>query len=185
MLSFGGGVDRHFAYGSVADYTRGSNDFPVTPVHAPPLAGLAFGRAAGRFLFEVEARWIGTSRFVLEDPSDGDSVEVQSSAHVTAALNAAFLFLSGSIRPYVGGGGGIDVVLARDASYTSRNGFIIDVPAPSLKDRFDPEAHAGGGLFVFLGEALGLRLDVRYVWVFDKPATVRSVQAAANLTVRF
>jgi hypothetical protein len=184
LTLFGGG-QRYAVYGTTAEYVRGANDFPVTPAHMPVLAGLSIGRTSGRFLFELDGRWTFPSRIRLTDPSDGDTVAVKSAAHASVVLNIVFSPFGGSLRPYAAAGGGLDVVLGGDATYTSASGFVIDVPAPRTADRFDPEVHAGGGFLILPGPVWGFRLDLRAVWVFDKPRTVRSAQASAGLILRF
>lgn len=185
LFTLSAGLHHVFDFGTVEDYVRGVNDFPVTPAHRPPQAGLAFGRVSGRWLFEVEARWIGSSAVVLEDPSDGDTIEVPTSPRAVASLAVFFLPVRGRLRPYLGGSAGVDVVLAGDTEATSRAGFDIRIPAPAFKDRFDPILQAGGGLLAALGGRIGLRLDGRYVWVLDRPKPVRGVQATLALTLAF
>ena len=184
-LSILGGVNRHFAYGAASDYALGSNDFPVTPAHTPPAFGLGLAYRAGRWGFELDVRATLAAKVMLADPSDGDAVEIETFPHLAAGLNVFFQPWPGRIRPYLLAGGGLDAVFARDRSYTSRFGYAIDLPAPRGKDRFDPEAHAGGGLFIGFGRSLGIRMEARYVWVFDDPKPVRSVQAVAGLVLGF
>lgn len=183
LFTLSAGLHHVFDFGTVEDYARGFNDFPVTPAHRSLQAGLAFGRVSGRWLFEVEARWIGSSTVVLEDPSDGDTITVPTSPRAVASLAVFFLPLRGRIRPYLGGSAGVDVVLAGETEATSRGGFDIRIPAPAFKDRFDPILQAGGGLLVALGGRIGLRLDGRYVWVWERPEAVRGVQASLALTL--
>jgi hypothetical protein len=179
------GAQRFPAYGSAAEYVRGENDFPVTPAHAAAMAGFSFGRVSGPFLFELEARWTLPRAVVLNDPSDGDSVSVSTAAHVSMVLNALVSPLHGTWRPFVEAGGGVEAVLVRSETVTTAYGYMIDRPALRTADRFDPEAHLGGGLIVSLGEALALRFGVRAVWIFDDPHPVRSLQAAGGLALRF
>jgi hypothetical protein len=180
-----GGIQHFPAYGTAADYVPGENDFPVTPAHTAAMTGLAFGRAAGLFLFELDARWTFPRSVVLKDPSDGDSAPIKTTAHVTAVLNALYSPFRGAWRPYVEAGGGVDVVLARSEVVTTAYGYVIDRPALRTADRFDPEAHMGGGLILALGAALAFRVDIRAVWVFDDPRPVRSLQAMGGLSFYF
>ncbi len=184
-LSVLAGVQRFPAYGTVAEYVRGENDFPVTPAHIAVMAGLAFGRMAGPFLFELDARWTFRRGIVMKDPSDGDSAPVSTTAHVSAVLNVLYGPFRGAWRPYIEAGGGVDAVLVHSEVITTAYGYVIDRPAPRTADRFDPEAHIGGGLIATLGAALAVRLDVRSVWVFDDPRPVSSLQAAGGLVLRF
>jgi hypothetical protein len=185
LLTLSAGIHPVFAYGSVSDYAVGSNDFPVTPAHRPWLAGLSFGRSAGRWLFELETRWVGPAAVTLDDPSDGDSVTFSTSPRLLATLGAYFRLLTGRFQPYLGAGAGVDVVMAGETSAVSRAGYSIVIPAPAFKDRFDPIVQAGGGILIGLGGRFGARLDARYVWVLDRPNPVLGVQATAALTVAF
>lgn len=179
------GLNSHFAYGTATDYVLGQNDFPVTPAHGPLLLGLGCALRWGRFGIEFEGRYTFASSVVLTDPSDGDTVDVKTLPHVSGTVSLVYSPLAGHLRPYLEAGGGLDVVFAKDATYTTRNGYVLDVPAPASKDRFDPEVHAGAGLFVDFSRGFGLRLDGRYVWVLDKPRAVRSLQFAGGLVLGF
>ena len=184
-LSILSGINRHFSYGSPADYILGQNDFPVTPVHGPLLFGLGCALRWGRFGIEFEGRYTAAASVVLTDPVDGDTVDIKTLAHLAGTVSLVYSPFAGRLRPYVEAGGGLDVVFAKDAAYTTRNGYVLDIPAPAPKDRFDPEVHAGAGLFVDFSRGFGLRLDGRYVWVLDKPRAVRSFQFAGGLVLGF
>jgi hypothetical protein len=184
-LSVLAGINSHFAYGTAADYVLGQNDFPVTPAHGPLLLGLGAALRWGRFGIELEGRYTRAASVVLTDPSDGDTVAVKTLAHVSGTVSLVYSPLAGRLRPYLEAGGGLDVVLAKDATYTTRDGYVLDVPAPAPKDRFDPEVHAGAGLFLDFSRGFGLRLDGRYVWVLDSPRAVRSLQFGGGLVLGF
>jgi outer membrane protein W len=181
-----GGVNYHFMYGSENDYVLGENDFPVTPAHVAPLFGLAYGNfSSGGIGVELEGKYTLSCGVSLEDPSDKDIVEVDTSRHLTLVLNVIYQLSRGKFRPYILAGGGADLVMARDAVYTSKYGYEILVPAPSKKERVDVQVHAGGGAQFRLCKNLGLRADVRHVWIFDKPHSVKSVHLAAGLFLGF
>ncbi|MHB8055277.1 MAG: hypothetical protein ACYDH3_08525 [Candidatus Aminicenantales bacterium] len=185
-LTLLGGIHHHLQSGSVDDYVLGENDFPVVPAHNGVLIGFSYMRTLGKmFGAEIDARFIGSAGVVLADPSDGDTIDVKSGPHAPLTLSALFLPLAGKIRPYLLAGGGVDVFLAGAASYTSRYGYQIDMPAPAFKERFDAEVHAGGGVFVAIGKRWGIRLDSRYVWIFDKPDTLGGFSLAAGFFLSF
>lgn len=184
-LSVIAGLNRHFAYGTTADYVPGQNDFPVTPGHGPLLLGIGGALRWGRFGIEIEGRYTLAASVVLTDPADGDTVSIQTLPHASGTVSLVYSPFGGRLRPYLEAGGGLDVVFAKDATYTTRNGYVLDVPAPAAKDRFDPEVHAGAGVFFDFSRGFGLRLDGRYVWVLDKPAAVRSLQFAGGVVLGF
>jgi hypothetical protein len=122
---------------------------------------------------------------LLRDPSDGDTVEVRTSPHVSVLLSLVFAPLKGAVQPYLQAGGGVDLVLAKDADYLSAYGYPISVPAPDFKDRLDPEVHVGAGLGIGFGRGWGIRLDGRYSWILDKPDAVRGLQGTAGAFLAF
>lgn len=187
-LTLYGGVHRHFSSGKAEEYVLGRNDFPVVPAHNGILAGFSLIRMFGRTLgAEIDARFVGTSPVVLTDPSDGDIVELTAGPHVTVTLGVFLAPFSGTVRPYLSAGGGLDASLAGDASSITRYGFVIEVPAPAFKDRFDPEAHAGAGLLVLPGKGRtwGFRLDSRYAWIFDGSRTISGLSGSAGFFLAF
>jgi hypothetical protein len=185
-LTLLGGIHHHYSSGSAADYVLGSNDFPVVPAHNGVLLGFSYLWTFGKmFGLEIDARFVGSSNVVLSDPSDGDTVAMKSGPHAPLTTNILLLPFAGKIRPYLLTGVGVDIYLTGAASYTSRFGYQIDMPAPAFKERFDPEVHAGGGVFVNVGKRWGVRLDSRYVWIFDQPDTIRGLSMAAGFFLSF
>jgi len=186
-LSLAGGLHPVFAFGQVEDYRMGDNDFPVTPYHQPVWGGLALGWSAGRWLFELDARWGAPSPVTLEDPSDGDALSIETQPRLSGTLGVFFKLLKRSFQPYIGAAAGVDAVLGGEVRAVSQYGYTIVLPEPALKDRFDPLVAAGGGVFIKVSGWLALRLDGRYVWVFEKGSDrpLGGVQAGAGLTVSF
>ncbi len=184
-LSLGGGLHPVFTVGEAGNYQAGINDFPVTPSHSPAWAGLSLGWSPGRWLFELEARWIAPSAVVLEDPFDGDTLALDTSARLGVTLGIFYRLSMGRLQPYLGAAAGLDAILAGEVQATSRYGYTIVLPAPSFQDRFDPLLTAGGGVLVRITRWLGARLDARYVWVLEKSEPMRGVQAGGGLMLSF
>lgn len=179
LISLSGGVNYHFVYGSDSEYELGVNDFPVTPAHTPLVFGFSFARW-GRFLGgEVEGRWTLGSAVVLRDPADGDSVEVKAGPHVSVLASLVLRPFRGAVQPYVLAGGGVDVILSKDAEVTTAYGYEISLPAPDFKNRFDPELHAGAGILIFFKPRWGMRFEGRLAWILDRPQAVRCAQGTA------
>lgn len=185
MLTLGGGLHPVFVYGSAGDYQAGVNDFPVTPSHTPAWAGLGLGWRAGLWLFELEGRWVAPAAVVLEDPSDGDILALDSSPRWILTLGAYLRLSKGRFQPYLGAAAGLDAVGGGEVRAVSRYGYAIVFPAPSFKDRLDPLVAAGAGILVRISGRLGARLDARYVWVFEESGPMRGVQAGGGLTLSF
>lgn len=184
QLSIFGGANYVFEYGSVDDYSLGENDFPVVPSHTPLNFGLSFAIFFTQSLgVELEGRYFISSGMILEDPSDLDTVEIDSSKHYSLTANLILQIGTGTIRPYVVLGGGFDKLLAEDQSYTSEYGYEIEFLAP--EKTIDLLAQAGVGMEVLFGSRGGLRLDARYIHIFSDPDDIRSLSGTAGFFIRF
>jgi outer membrane beta-barrel protein len=183
QVSIFGGVNHVFEFGSVDDYVLGENDFPVTPAHTPANMGVAFAYFfTNNIGIELDGRYTLSSKVTLEDPSDQDTVKFDTSMHYSVTINFLFHFLSGKFRPYLIAGGGVDKLLTKDETYTSEYGYEIDFLAPKKKS--DPVAQVGAGVCYYLAQNLGIRLDFRYVLIFDEPNNVNSLNIVFGLFLR-
>ncbi len=184
QLSVFGGLNHVLEYGSENDYALGENDFPVTPSHTPPVLGASLAYHLSEHLgLELDWRYVLSSKVTLEDPSDQDTVEIDSSKHHSLTLNLLYQFMSGTLRPYILAGGGFDKLLAEDAEYTSEYGFDIMLEAP--EKTLDAVFNFGAGLNYFLSDSMALKLDVRYVMIFADPNNVNNLSAVVGLSFRF
>jgi outer membrane protein W len=183
LVSLFGGVNSVFQYGSEDDYVPGENDFPVTPAHNPLSFGLSFLHLfSSRFGLELDGRYTLNSSVTLTDPSDGDTVDVDTLKHAGLTLNALLFLTGGSFRPYLTlGGGGDFVVNAKEQTLTTRLGYMVTFAPPANK--VDLTANAGMGLLVGFGPAFGLRLDVRYIFLpkTGGHALIHNLNAMAGL----
>jgi outer membrane protein W len=184
QLSFFVGMNHVFQYGSEGDYALGENDFPVTPSHTPPNFGAAFSlNIKENIALELDWRYTLSSKLMLVDPSDQDEVEIDSSKHHTITLNFVYRFLKGNIKPYIVLGGGVDKILAKDQTYTTKYGFEVDFLAP--EKTLDPLANIGAGVLVSVSPHFGIRLDLRYVMIFAEPDSISSLNGVAGIAVSF
>ena len=179
-----GGINRVFEYGSENDYVMGENDFPTTPSHTPS----SFGASIGYFFadnigIELDGRLCLSSKITLEDPSDQDTVEIDASKHYSLSLNFIYRLFKGNLRPYLAIGGGFDVLSAEDETYTSEYGYEIEFLVP--EKTVDPLIQLGGGIQYFLSSSAGVRLDIRYVLIFDDPDNINSFNIMAGVFLKF
>jgi outer membrane protein W len=178
------GLSHVLESGSEDEYVMGENDFPVTPVHTPLGFGADFAYSFTKNIaIALEARYILSSEVALIDPSDQDTVEVNTSSHIAATLNFIYHFLNSKISPYLVFGVGIDNLLAKDEIYTSEYGYEVEFLAP--EKTIDPVIQAGGGILYFLSSTSGVKLDLRYSLVFDKPNNVSSLNLGVGFFLRF
>jgi outer membrane protein W len=183
-FSIFGGINHVFQYGSDKDYVPGENDFPLTPSHTPAVLGasLAYFFSANLGV-EADGRYSFLTKVILIDPSDQDTVEVDSAKHVSLTLNLIYQFPTGNFSPYLVAGGGFDNVSAEERTYISEYGFEITVEPP--ESTTDALANFGAGLVCSVSRSAGIRLDVRYVLIFSKPEKVKSLNAVLGLSFGF
>lgn len=173
-VSFLSGLNHVFKFGSEDDYAIGKNDFPVIPAHTPANFGAGFAVFFIKNIgIELEGRYILTSRVTLLDPSDKDTIKINTARHFALTVNFFCQFLSGKFRPYLILGSGFDKLLPKGGTYTTEYGYEVDLMTP--EKTIDPTYHVGCGIDYFLNSSLGARFDVRYVFIFVDPNYVRSV----------
>jgi hypothetical protein len=186
QVSLLGGFTKVYKYGSEEDYIRGENDFPVTPAHTPMGFGLSFGYYFHRFFgLELDGKFVLSSSVILEDPSDQDTVEINTAKHVPVTLNLLFRFMEGEVQPYLAVGGGFDRLIIEDETYTTDYGYEITIPAPTGKECIDPVAQLGGGICIFFGSHFGLKIDARLMMIFSSGQTIYNFNTYAGLVIGF
>lgn len=184
QVSLYGGLSQVFEYGSDEEYTLGENDFPVTPAHSPLGFGAALAYSLGKNMaLQLQVRYTLSSKVALVDPSDQDTVEINTSIHLAATLDLIYRFLNSKITPYLVFGVGIDGLLAEDEVYVSEYGYEVEFLAP--EKTVDPVAQAGGGILYFLSSKAGLKLELRYGVLFDKPVRIHSLNIDFGFFLRF
>ena len=181
-----GGLNHHFEYGSVEDFESGYNNFPVMPSHSPGNFGAAFAYRPLSWLgVEYDMRMTLRTGVTLTDPSDGDLLAVQTPKHFAITLSLLFQPFQGNVSPYLLVGGGLDRIIVEDEVYISEFGFEIVMPAPPEDERVDPLIQAGAGINFLIYGNFGVRLDVRYLHIFDEPRSLGSLAATVGLFARF
>ncbi len=179
-----GGWYKVFEYGEEEDYVMGENDFPVTPGHA----SFNFGAAVDLFItrhlgVELDARYAFSTKVILEDPSDLDTVEVDTAKHYALSLNVVYRLLGRRLSPYLLVGVGMDRLLAQEETYISEYGYEIEFLPPEKASNF--VTNIGGGIELFLLSNLGARIDVRYSVIFDDPHNQNAFNVTAGLLFGF
>lgn len=184
QLSILAGIHKVSGYGSQADYIAGENDFPVMPSHRPSSLGMSFAYSlTKKAAFELSGRYYFSSKVTLEDPSDQDTVEINSARHFSVTANFIYRLSVKTFSPFLVVGGGIDNLLAKDETYISEYGYEIEFLAPEKKT--DLVFNLGGGIQYSFSSGFGMVLDIRYVMVFDKPSNVKSLNLMAGIFIKF
>jgi len=179
QFSLFGGVSSIFEYGSIEDYSLGENDFPVTPSHTPPYFGLSFSYVITKNVkAELDWRYVFSSKIILSDPSDDDTVEIDTAKQYFVSLNVVYQCLQGKFRPFVLVGGGINKLLAEAGTFVSEYGYEIELGIPDKTTALF--AQFGGGIDFLLSSSFGLLADVRFVYLFTEPDNILSLFAGVG-----
>ena len=178
------GIHKVSGYGSEADYSAGENDFPVMPSHQPSCLGISFAYSfTKKAVIELAGRYYPSSKVTLEDPSDQDTVEINSARHFSVTANFIYRLSIKTFSPFLVVGGGIDHLLTKDETYISEYGYEIEFLAPEKKT--DLVFNLGGGIQYSFFSGFGVLIDIRYVIVFDKPSNVKSLDLMAGIFMKF
>ena len=167
-------------YGKPVEYIKGSNDFPVTPSHSCPLIGASLGYFLTRQLgLEIDGRYNLSAGITLQDPSDGDTVKITSYSNYSVTANIIYKYALGRLGLYFDIGGGLNKLFAKNQTYVSQNGYDVELSTP--KKTMDPVLQAGVGAMFSFSKAFGIRLDARYMKIFNDSHSVNGINAAAGI----
>ena len=184
QFSLFGGISHIFEYGQEGDYALGEIDFPVTPAHTPPFFGLDFSYSlANRFKLEMDWRYIFGTEVILTDPSDDDTVAIDTSNQYFASLSFVYQIIRNRLRPYFLVGGGLNKLLAKVRTYTTNYGYEIDLEVPDKTTALF--AQIGGGMDALLSPAFGIKLDVRFLYLFSDPDPISHLFAGLGVFLLF
>ncbi|MFQ6070047.1 MAG: hypothetical protein ACE5LC_05920 [Candidatus Aminicenantales bacterium] len=170
-------------------YEPGVNDFSIVHPHTTAGVGVAlYYTGGGRFFsffsgIEVHYNnfmsWGGIKlgfipqeywpqdTFTMEDPSDGDTLQVPAyknvGGFVTLGIN---LYRSTLLTLFVNGGGGILYILdPPSGTYTSDHGIETVVEAP--EKNIAPAAFGGAGVALGFVKFFSVFVNVRYYYIFS------------------
>jgi outer membrane protein W len=184
QLSILAGIHKVSGYGSQEDYRAGENDFPVMPSHHPPCVGISFAYSlTKKVVIELAGRYYFSSTVTLEDPSDQDTLEVNSAKHFSVTANFIYRLSGKTFSPFLAAGAGIDNLLAKDETYISTYGYETEFLAPEKK--VDLLLNLGGGIQYSFSSGFGMVMDLRYVIIFNKPSNVKSLNLMAGIFMKF
>jgi len=159
--------------GSEADYKEGENDFPIMSSHQTFGGGfgLTFG-SKGAF-FGIEGHYNLSGETILTDPSDNDTVTVETYKYASGFLTLGFNIINNnSMRLYISGGGGISYALgAETETYTSDMGYETQIEVPEKK--YPLTAFGGIGVEIYFSPNSGFLLSGRYLYTdLDQPQSM-------------
>jgi len=159
--------------GGASDYEAGTNDFPISSSHQTFGFGAGFSKDFGHFFFGPEISYNLNGTTILTDPSDNDTVNINTYKFVSLFFNLGFnLVNSDLLRLYINGGGGVNYTLNADSrTYTSQMGYETQISPPDRK--FPLSVFGGTGLDFKISPNLSIILSGRYQYiVFKQPQTM-------------
>ncbi|MCK5055303.1 MAG: hypothetical protein KAT34_01500 [Candidatus Aminicenantes bacterium] len=170
-LTLFGAYHSFLSSGSAADYVVGENEFPITDSHGCFGLGLSFtNRVSGSLSWGIEAGYNIGSTAVIRDPSDNDSVEIDTYQHILAFGTIGYRFLErliqgNKISCFVRTGAGIYYLpgtLSTD-TYTTAHNYIIEIEPTDKRIGF--AGFAGAGVEVTVYRNFGIVLSGRYLYI--------------------
>ena len=157
--------------GSAADYVVGENEFPITDSHGCFGVGLSFNiRINASLSYGIEAGYNLKSTTVIRDPSDNDSVEIDTYQHILVFGTISYRFLErliqgNKISCFVRAGAGIYYLpgTMSTETYTTTNNYIIEIEPTDKRTGF--AGFAGAGVEITIHKNLGIVLSGRYLYI--------------------
>lgn len=157
--------------GSAADYVVGENEFPLTDAHSSFGFGLAFNtRLSSPVCCGIEAGCNFKSKTVIRDPSDNDSVEIDTYQYILAFATLGYRFpeqtlWGNKISFFARCGAGIYYLPGELATetYTTANNYTLEIEPAGRKVGF--AGFLGVGSEINLYRNLWLVLAGRYLLI--------------------
>jgi hypothetical protein len=170
-------------------YEEGVNDFANTSSYQVYGFGLGIMSSSEKTVYTgVEVHYNLQGKVTLTDPSDDDTVEIDTYKNITGLLVLGINIVKSSvIRVFVnGGGGGKYMLSAEEQTFTSSLGYetIIEVP----EKKFSLMAFGGGGVIFMFSESIGAFASGRYIHVFksdENDVSKSSIMALGGLYFSF
>ena len=170
--------------GSASDYEAGVNDFPTASSYATLGFGLGLTTSSGQIIFGLEAQYNLSGEAAMTDPSDSDTVEIDTYKYITGlAILGVNIINNSSLRFFINGGAGISYASnVKMKTYTSAYGFEVEIEPPDTKYPFT--AFGGVGVVLKLSPHTGILVSGRYQYLgTDQPQT--AIVAQGGLVLSF
>ena len=172
QLTLSGGFNMFQACGKDSEYVAGENDFPVTPAYKAPELGIGLSFFTSRaFAIGLDVSYGLSAQVDLRDPSDGETIRVDTPKDLVAVLDFCKYFpLGGDMQLFVSAGGGGEYRMVTEKEYISTLGSKIIISKPDKP--FSPLAAVGIGFQYMFSDSMGLAVNCRGVYIFRDPAQV-------------
>lgn len=172
--------------GSASDYKEGENDFPITKAHQNSCFGLGISFPLSKNLFfGLEGNYNMGGKATLEDPSDNDTVEIDTSKNANLFLTLRLNILSqSSFNLFLNGGAGLNYILEKETKiYTSKFGYETQILPP--KNKTNLTGFGGMGILYKMSESIGLFLNARYLYISTEDLPTNGFVVLGGLNIGF
>ncbi len=172
--------------GSASDYKEGENDFPIKNSHQTNGFGLGISFPIIKNLsIGFEGHYNLRSKATLQDPSDNDTVEIDTYKNSSLFLTLGLSFLNTkNISIFLNGGGGINFLMENDTKfYTSKLGYETQILPP--KGRTNLTGFGGVGIMVKMNSKIGILANARYIYISYEDNPENGFQIMGGLNIRF
>jgi len=172
--------------GSKADYIEGKNDFPIMAAHQTYGFGIGLISHPSRIFFMgIEVHYNLSGKAVLTDPSDNDTVEIDTYKNVSSFLILGFnLIKSNFFNFFINGGGGFYYPLdANRKTYISRKGYETIIEP--FEKKYHLSEFGGIGVTFSFSKSMGLILYGRYTYIAIKEQPETMIEAITGLFFYF
>jgi hypothetical protein len=181
---FLGKVNFMGATGSEDNYIEGENDFPVASSFSTLGFGLGFTTSFHPFFFGLEAHYNLGGTTVLTDPSDDDTVKINTYNYASGFLILGVdLVKNQKYSLFINTGIGLSFALNPEMkAYISEYGYETQIELPEKKQSLT--AFGGLGLNIYFSRALGAQVNMRYQYM-DQDESQSAFLVAAGIVYTF
>ena len=170
-LTLFGSYHSFLSSGSATDYVVGENEFPITDSHGCFGVGLSFNKKINAsFSYGIEAGYNLKSTAFIRDPSDNDSVEIDTYQHILVFGTIGYRFLErliqgNKISCFVRAGAGIYYLPDKMSTetYTTKYNHLIEIEPTDKRAGF--AGFAGAGVAITVYRNFGIVLSGRYLYI--------------------
>lgn len=172
--------------GSASDYKEGENDFPIKNAHRTNRFGFGVSFPLGKnFFIGFESNYSWGGKATLEDPSDNDSVEIDTYKNSSLFLTLGFnIFRSKNFNSFLNGGAGLNLILEKETKiYTSKLGYETQILPPKSKSNLT--GFGGIGILYKMNNFIGVLLNARYLYISYEDNPEKGLEILTGLNISF
>jgi len=169
--------------GSKEDYQEGKNDFPLASSFSTIGFGMGLTTTLDPLFLGIEAHYNLAGNTTLTDPSDNDTVRINTYEYASGFLLLGFhLLRNNKFSLFIDTGIGISLALnTKMRTYVSEYGYETEIEPP--EKNYPLTAFVGAGLKISFKPALGILLNIRYQYMDqDDPQSAFSLSAGMIYT---